>query len=163
MTLKVMRAEQSAKAKDKIAELAIPQNLHDILRANDSIALPNVQLIEDSFMHQGPNGAHLYFVSQFAGPSVYSILDCPGRVSGSRRLRSDLARKVARQVATAVQLIHSADHVHGGSSSVCVSSKCLQLICLFRSHNIQHPLPGLRPFHQLSSTICFCESLNGGE
>ncbi|PSR94657.1 hypothetical protein PHLCEN_2v4389 [Hermanssonia centrifuga] len=39
MTLKVMRAEQSAKAKDKIAELAIPQNLHDILRANDYIAL----------------------------------------------------------------------------------------------------------------------------
>ncbi len=40
MTLKVMRAEQSAKARDEIVELTIPQKLHDILRANDPMALP---------------------------------------------------------------------------------------------------------------------------
>ncbi|KAI0936616.1 hypothetical protein AcV5_004707 [Taiwanofungus camphoratus] len=39
--------------------------------------------------------------------------ECPGRVSGSKRLRGDLERKVARQVATAVDLLHSCKMIHG--------------------------------------------------
>ncbi|KAI0785254.1 kinase-like domain-containing protein [Abortiporus biennis] len=113
MTLKVMRAEQSAEARDTIAELSIPQRLRKILQENHCTVLPHIQNIEDSFLHQGPNGTHLCLVSQLAGPSVRSMFDCPGRVSESRRLRSDLARKVARQVASAVQLMHSAGYVHG--------------------------------------------------
>jgi len=41
--------------------------------------------------------------------------DCPGRVSGSRRLRADLVRKVAKQTAAVLELMHSAAIVHGGS------------------------------------------------
>jgi len=45
-----------------------------------------------------------------------SMSDSPGRVSGSKRLRADLARKVAKQTARAVDLFHAAGLVHGGSS-----------------------------------------------
>ncbi|PSR70668.1 hypothetical protein PHLCEN_2v13441 [Hermanssonia centrifuga] len=83
--LTVMRAEQSAKARDRIVERTIPQKLHDILRANDPIALRNVKIMEDDFMHQGLNGARLCHVSRFAGPSVH----CAGRVSGSKRFCSN--------------------------------------------------------------------------
>jgi len=41
--------------------------------------------------------------------------DSPGRVAGNRRLRSDLAGKVAMQVASVVKLMHTAGYVHGGS------------------------------------------------
>ena len=117
VTLKVMSAEQSARPND-VLELAIPRKLFENLRANGASARPNVQVIEDSFMQEGPNGSHLCQVSQLAGPSVLSMLDCPGRVKGSRRLRADLARKVANQVTVVVQLMHSAGYVHGGSSNV---------------------------------------------
>ncbi|CAA7268662.1 unnamed protein product [Cyclocybe aegerita] len=39
--------------------------------------------------------------------------DCPGRVTGSRRLRKILARKVAKQVACVVEMMHNAGFVHG--------------------------------------------------
>lgn len=42
------------------------------------------------------------------------MVECPGRMSGSRRLRGDLARKVEKQVATAVELLHSAGVMHAG-------------------------------------------------
>ena len=45
-----------------------------------------------------------------------SMSDSPGRVSGSKRLRADLARKVSKQTARAVDLFHAAGLVHGGSS-----------------------------------------------
>ena len=64
-------------------------------------------------MRDGPNGFHVCLVSQFNGPSLHSVLDCPGRVSGSRRLRADLARNIARQVVSAVDVLHSGAVVHG--------------------------------------------------
>jgi hypothetical protein len=43
--------------------------------------------------------------------------DSPGRVAGSRRLRADLARKVAKQTAMMIHHMHSAGVVHGGKQS----------------------------------------------
>jgi acetyl esterase/lipase len=43
--------------------------------------------------------------------------DSPGRVSGSRRLRGDLARKVAKETAKAIYCMHGAGWVHGGKLS----------------------------------------------
>lgn len=112
MTLKVMSAEQST-TPNNVLEMTIPRRLCEILHANGTSVRPNIRVIEDSFMQEGPNGSHLCLVSEFAGPSVHSMLDCPGRVTGSRRLRSDLARNVAKQVAAVIQLMHSEGYVHG--------------------------------------------------
>jgi serine/threonine-protein kinase SRPK3 len=117
VALKVLSAELSSELKkSEIAELALPILLAAFLRVSDTPVRHHVQVVEDHFMEEGPNGVHLCLVYPFAGPSVRSMLDSPGRVSGSRRLRADLARKVAKQTATAVDLFHCAGLVHGGLS-----------------------------------------------
>ncbi|KAM6503083.1 Protein kinase-like domain containing protein [Amanita muscaria] len=120
VTLKVLSAEKSTKQRDEVAELVIPFKLDALIRAapNASCATRhNVQVVKDYFMKEGPNGTHLCIVSQFAGSSLLSLSSCPGRVSGSRRLRSDLARKVAKQIATVIELMHSAGLLHGDLTS----------------------------------------------
>ncbi|KAJ3920571.1 kinase-like domain-containing protein [Lentinula edodes] len=67
------------------------------------------KIVEDHFFVDGPNGRHQFLVSALAGPSVLAILDFPQR----RRLRVDLAKKLARQAACALEHIHSAGFVHG--------------------------------------------------
>jgi len=57
---------------------------------------------------EGPNGKHMCIVTQFVGASVYAMVTSRGR------LRGDLARKVAKQIANVVELMHSAGLVHGG-------------------------------------------------
>ncbi|KAJ3506819.1 hypothetical protein NLJ89_g6654 [Agrocybe chaxingu] len=114
VTLKVLRAEGSSKAVDETPELVTPLNLAEYLQANGpATGSSNIQIPEDSFIENGPNGSHLCLAYQFAGPSVLSMSDCPGRVIGSRRLRKDLARKVVKQVACAVEIMHNAGFVHG--------------------------------------------------
>ena len=117
VALKVLSAELSSELKkSEIAKLALPILLGIFLYASDTPVRHHVQVTEDHFMEEGLNGLHLCLVYPFAGPSVRSMSDSPGRVSGSKRLRSDLARKVAKQTATVVDLFHSAGLVHGGSS-----------------------------------------------
>ncbi|RDB29753.1 Serine/threonine-protein kinase SRPK [Hypsizygus marmoreus] len=113
VTLKVMRAEVSSKPVDEIPELAVPLKLSEYIQANGPVARSNIQTPEDHFTESGPNGSHLCLVYQLAGPSILSMSDSPGRVAGSRRLRKDLARNVAKQVARAVNLMHTAGFVHG--------------------------------------------------
>ncbi|TFK51984.1 kinase-like protein [Heliocybe sulcata] len=103
VTLKVMRADASSGD-----ALVIPEMLRAALPAS-----VDIQTVDDHFVVQGPNGSHLFMVSPFAGPSILAMSDCPGRTSGSRRLRADLARKVAKQTATAVYHMHRAGVVHG--------------------------------------------------
>ena len=67
-------------------------------------------------MEEGPNGMHLCTVSYLAGPSVASMSRSGIKFAGSKRLRADLARKVAKQTAAVVGLMHSAGIVHGGLS-----------------------------------------------
>ena len=94
-------------------ELVVPKSLQ--------VAFPGFsgyfQTIEDHFIVRGPNGSHLILISPLAGPSFLAMSDSPGRVSGSRRLRGDLARKVAKETAKAVYCMHRAGWVHGGKLS----------------------------------------------
>ena len=83
------------------------RQLHQFVRNNVVIAL-------DEFTLKGPNGEHKCIVSPLGGPSVASIIDSPGEVAGTRRLRASIARKAARQLAQAVAAIHDAGFVHGG-------------------------------------------------
>jgi serine/threonine-protein kinase SRPK3 len=111
MTLKIMRADLSSKPINEIPDLVVPRKLSEYALAEAPLSRPNIQTIEDHFMENGPNGSHLCLVSQFAGPSIRSLLDC----TSSRRLRNDLAREVAKQVVGTVELMHTAGFVHGGS------------------------------------------------
>ncbi|KZT06982.1 kinase-like protein [Laetiporus sulphureus 93-53] len=117
VALKILSAEQSSNPTKEFPELYISQELDAFSRAHGHVGRENIQFIQDHFMEKGPNGVHRCLVSQFAGPSILSMAECPGRVSGSRRLRGDLARKVAKQVATAVECMHSAGIVHGDLTS----------------------------------------------
>jgi serine/threonine-protein kinase SRPK3 len=76
----------------------------------------NVLSLLDNFMIEGPNGQHLCLVLQVAGPSITSLNYSPGAVAGSRRLRSHLARKVAKQTVEALDFVHSCGFCHGGRS-----------------------------------------------
>ncbi|KAJ7858066.1 kinase-like domain-containing protein [Mycena olivaceomarginata] len=109
VTLKAMRADASSKSPDDLPEIYVPRSLQ--------AAFPNCNgvfhTVEDSFRVQGPNGDHQFIVSPLAGPSVLAMSACPGRVSGSRRLRADLARSVAKHTANAIYRMHSAGFVHG--------------------------------------------------
>jgi serine/threonine-protein kinase SRPK3 len=66
--------------------------------------------IHSSFTEVGPNGTHACLVSPVAGPNLHWICSFTGGI-----LRSDLARKVCRQVAEALSIIHASGHVHGGA------------------------------------------------
>lgn len=113
VTLKALCADVSRKSPNENPELVVPKSLQ--------VAFPEFsdyfQTIEDHFIVRGPNGSHLFLMSPLAGPSVLAMSDSPGRVPGSRRLRGDLARRVAKDTAKAVYCMHSAGWVHGGKLS----------------------------------------------
>ena len=114
VALKALRADVSFKPPNETPELVVPRSF----KAAFSDSGGNYQTIEDHFVVRGPNGTHLFLISPLAGgPSVSAMLDCPGRVSGSRRLRGDLGRKVAKQTANAIYRMHSAGWVHGSKLS----------------------------------------------
>ena len=115
VALKVISAIESSKRNDEVAELTIPFKLDAFSSATQNTARDNIQVTKDYFTEDGPNGTHLCIVYQFAGPSLRSMSSTPWRMAGSRRLRGDLARKVAKQTASVVELMHSAGVVHGGS------------------------------------------------
>ena len=110
VALKVLRANESYQHPSGLSDLVIPQTLRAALP-------PSVELqtVEDYFFVQGPNGLHWFLVIPFSGPNRSTIRDCPGRTTGSRRLRADLARKVAGQVAIALYHMHCVGVVHGGA------------------------------------------------
>lgn len=110
-TLKAMRADISSQPPSDTPDLVIPQKLIRSLPPSHSV---DFQTVDHHFLAQGPNGTHRFLVSPLAGPSVPTLSDCPGRVAGSRRLRADLARKVAKQTATTLHHMHCAGVVHGG-------------------------------------------------
>jgi hypothetical protein len=110
-TLKAMRADISSQSPGEIPELAISQTLIQSLPPSHSA---DFQLVDHHFLVQGPNGSHRFLIYPLAGPSILAMSDSPGRVAGSRRLRADLARKVAKQTATTLHHMHSAGVVHGG-------------------------------------------------
>lgn len=109
VTLKALRADISSKSPDTIPEIVIPRLLEAVSSHSNDL-----QTIQDHFLVEGPNGTHRFLISPFAGPSILAMYDCPGRVSGSRRLREGLARKLAKQTVLAIYQMHRAGIVHGG-------------------------------------------------
>ncbi|EIN11905.1 kinase-like protein [Punctularia strigosozonata HHB-11173 SS5] len=107
VALKAMRADDSSAAVDKIPELVISDALRRIASPFD------FQIVDYHFLVQGPNGCHRFLACPLAGPSVHTIALCEGRPAGSRRLRGDLARKVAKQTALAIWCMHLSGIVHG--------------------------------------------------
>jgi serine/threonine-protein kinase SRPK3 len=112
VTLKAMRADvPSSKVPSEIPELAISQKLRASLPPSESV---DFQTVDHHFFVQGPNGSHLFLIFPLAGPSILAMSDSPGRTAGSRRLRADLARKVAKQTAMMIHHMHCIGVVHGG-------------------------------------------------
>jgi serine/threonine-protein kinase SRPK3 len=72
--------------------------------------------IHSSFTEVGPNGTHACLVSSIAGPNLHWV-----RSFAKGEIRSDLARKVCRQVTEALSIIHASGYVHRGAYS-CVRS-----------------------------------------
>jgi serine/threonine-protein kinase SRPK3 len=115
VTLKAMRADvPSSKVPSENPELAISQKLRASLSPS---VLVDFQTVDHHFFVQGPNGSHLFLIFPLAGPSILSMSDSPGRAAGSRRLRADLARKVAKQTAMVMHHMHCTGVVHGGKQS----------------------------------------------
>jgi serine/threonine-protein kinase SRPK3 len=113
VALKILTAEASARRGQEIPEVAIPTTLlstkHLISHFPCRIEAPLHHFIE-----RGPNGSHLCIATTFFGPSLSSFFEVPGLRLGSRRLRGDLARKIAKQVANCVYCMHHAGYIHGG-------------------------------------------------
>ena len=115
VTLKAMRADVlSSKVPSEIPDLAISQKLRASLPPSESAGF---QTVDHHFFVQGPNGSHLFLIFPLAGPSILAMSYSPGRTAGSRRLRADLARKVAKQVAITMYHMHCTGVVHGGKQS----------------------------------------------
>ena len=74
----------------------------------------NFITVLDNFSIEGPNGRHHCHVTQPGGPSIRTLLESPGEVEGTNRLRAPLARHLARQLASAITFMHDAGIVHGG-------------------------------------------------
>ena len=117
-TLKAMRADMSSQSPGEISELAISQKLIQSLPPSHSA---DFQTVDHHFLVQGPNGSHRFLIYPLAGPSILAMSDSPGRVAGSRRLRADLARKVAKQTATTLHHMHCMGVVHGGKVFLDIS------------------------------------------
>ena len=107
VAIKVMRSDSSSSIKEN-PEWSIPRYLSSL----DPGA--RIQIPQDYFIEHGPNGSHLCLVYQLAGPSILSMSFCAGRYEGSRRLKKDLAMKVAKQLVCTVELIHNSGFAHGG-------------------------------------------------
>ncbi|TDL19863.1 kinase-like protein [Rickenella mellea] len=117
VTLKIMSAWYTCKPRKELAEVYILDKLHTLLQSSTLPGQENIQTVKDHFLEAGPNGSHICLVSQFAGPSVLSMHQCSEIVSRVGWLRGDLARKVAKQVAFAVERLHSANVLHGDLTS----------------------------------------------
>jgi serine/threonine protein kinase len=143
VSLKAMRAERSSSLKvpSEIPELAISLKLGPSLPPSPSGSV-GLQTVDHHFHLQGPNGAHLFLISPLAGPSVFAMSDSPGRAAGSRRLRADLARKVARQTAMTIHHMHCAGIVHGGKQFFCPRCPADEMIPS-RPDHVEHPLSPL--------------------
>ena len=128
VALKILPAYNSTKPQDEIEELVISRKLEALIASTHHAARHNIQTIKDSFIEEGPNGTHLCLVSELAGQSVCAMsFPGGGRLEGSTRLRGDLARKVAKQTATVMELMHSAGLVHGGSFTLFYNNASLKI------------------------------------
>lgn len=98
-------------------ELKILQHLEK--SSSEQSGRTYISSVLDCFKFEGPNGAHTCLVSNVGGPSIAQVHHHLGR---SRRLRGDLARRLAGQAAQALAFLHANDVVHGGMVVVRIVS-----------------------------------------
>ena len=132
VAIKVMRSDSSSSIKE-IPDLSIPQSLSSL---DPGV---RIQIPQDHFFEHGVIGSHLCLVYQLAGPSILSMSCCPGRYEGSRRLKKDLAMKVAKQLACTVELMHNRGFVHGGLWQFFFQK--INTLKSFRHYRNQCPVP----------------------
>ena len=130
VALKILSAAQSSRPKGEIADIVVPAALYSFAVTYHNPARHNILPVMDHFTVHGPNGTHLCIISQFAGPSLLSMSD----LGWNKRLRGDLARKGAKQVATVVEFMHSTGFVHGGLSP---DSHSRQNLSAFNNFSLQ--------------------------
>lgn len=110
--IKILKADETAMS----TELRTLQWLASL--QTDNPGTKHIRRLDDNFVIHGPNGNHTCLVTDAAGPSLQDLYNVTGSgyAAGSRRLRADIARTVARQVVEAVDLLHSQRVCHGGNT-----------------------------------------------
>ncbi|KAF9069593.1 kinase-like domain-containing protein [Rhodocollybia butyracea] len=136
VALKALRASASGEADtvdDIIRDVVIPQNIHSALPTSDLI-----RPLYDSFVVEGPNGLHRILIHPFAGPSIHSILmeSLDERV----KLRGDLARKLAKQMAMALYDMHRLGFVHGDLTTSNILFRVIDPILGWSDAEVYHYL-----------------------
>jgi serine/threonine-protein kinase SRPK3 len=108
--IKILKAEETTSSTecDTLQRISSIQTDHPGKR--------RIRNVTDYFTLSGPNGQHNCLVTEVAGPSVYTLYNVPGYAynAGARRARADVAHHTIRQVAEAVDFLHSNEICHGG-------------------------------------------------
>ncbi|KAK5683986.1 hypothetical protein LTS10_003850 [Elasticomyces elasticus] len=107
--LKILKAGETTLS----TELQTLRTLGEIQSSDPGKA--HIRHLIDHFTVQGPNGEHRCIVTDVAGPSVKTLYNDPEHEynAGARRLRVDIAHKIAKQVVEAVHFLHSHQQCHG--------------------------------------------------
>lgn len=91
-------------------ELYVQQHLRT--KTSDHPGRQHISMLVDDFTLDGPNGRHLCLVYHALGPSITGLHSEYG--GPFLKLRSDVARKLARQVGEAVDFMHNGGLICGG-------------------------------------------------
>ncbi len=113
VAVKIVAADYSG---ERCNELRIARYLARQPKVTEHPAHAYLPPLLDDFELDGPNGRHTCLVAPVAGPSITQLRFSPDRPYENRRLRGDLARKVAGQAAEAMAALHSTGVVHGGET-----------------------------------------------
>ncbi|GJE84138.1 serine/threonine-protein kinase [Phanerochaete sordida] len=112
VSLKIHSADTSSAA--DAVEPAVSAHLEQFSKSTGHPGAGFCRMIRGRFMHKALSGdSHLCQVSELAGPDLGTLTSWGPSGSGPRRLRADVARTVAKQVALAVDCMHDAGIVHG--------------------------------------------------
>lgn len=115
IALKLMSADLSSTLPSEIPDFYVPQQILQHPLSNSHPGRINLSAVKEYFYERSPNGSHLCLVSRFSGPSIRAITQSRLLNPDSRWMRGDLARKLSRQLANAVDLAHSTGFIHAGS------------------------------------------------
>ena len=111
--LKILKAEET----EACSELSVLERITEL--RTDHPGQKHVRTLIDQFSIRGPNGCHICLVTDVAGPSLHDLYNIVGAgfIAGARRLRTENARSVIKQVVDAVDFLHSNKICHGGKQT----------------------------------------------
>lgn len=106
VSIKILAADRSGTAH----ELRNLQSLAE--RGRGSLCSKYIVHLQDTFLHQGPNGRHRCLVFELLGPSVDAVLR--NYSDDGETLMAETVLKMSRQLLQAIASIHEAGYAHGG-------------------------------------------------